>query len=155
MTWERAAGISVISDFIQETNAQALLALWEPHMLWLAANRDLLPEGCKLLMSSKETLQAIQSKHDQLPVARRSGFSILPTWELFQKSDVCRIDPAAYPVCVRPSAQQEVEPQFKVEVLHSPSKLKAFLEGSDLGTGAFTRSTFPASAYSCGSRSAK
>ena len=97
------AGILVISDFIQETNAQALLPLWEPHMLWLAANRDLLPEECKLLMSSKETLLAIQSKHDQLPIARRSGFSILPTWELFQKSDVCRIDPAAYPVCLRPS----------------------------------------------------
>ena len=129
------AGILVISDFIQETNAQALLPLWEPHMLWLADNRDLLPEGCKLLMSSKETLQAIRSKHDQLPIARRSGFSTLPTWELFQKSDVCRIDPAAYPVCVRPSRQQEVEPQFKVEVLHSPSKLKAFLEGSVWGPG--------------------
>jgi hypothetical protein len=129
------AGISVISDFIQETKAQALLPLWEPHMLWLAANRDSLPEECKLLMSSKETLQAIQSKHDQLPVARRSGFSILPTWELFQKSDVCRIDSAAYPVCLRPSAPQEVEPQFRVEVLQSPSKLKAFLEGRIWGPG--------------------
>jgi hypothetical protein len=127
------AGISVISDFIQETNAQALLALWEPHMLWLAANRDSLPEQCKLLTSSKETLQAIQSKHDQLPIARRSGFSILPTWELFQKSDVCSIDPAAYPVCLRPSAPPEVDPQFKVEVLQSPSKLKVFLDGRTWG----------------------
>jgi predicted ATP-grasp superfamily ATP-dependent carboligase len=129
------AGISVISDFVQETNAQALLALWEPHMLWLAANRESLPEECKLLMSSEETLQAIRSKHDQLPVARRSGFSILPTWELFQKSDVNSIDPAAYPVCLRPSTPPEVEPQFKVEVLQSPSKLKAFLEGRAWGPG--------------------
>ncbi len=129
------AGISVISDFVQETNAQALLALWEPHMSWLVANRNSLPEECKLLMSSEETLRAIQSKHDQLPVARRSGFSILPTWELFQKSDVCRIDPAEYPVCLRPSAPQEVEPQFKVEVLQSPSTLKAFLEGRIWGPG--------------------
>ena len=130
-----AMGISVMRDFIQETNAQALLSLWEPHMSWLAANRDSLPEECKLLMSSKETLQALQSKHDQLPVARRSGFSILPTWELFQKSDVCRIDPAAYPVCLRPSAPQEVGPQFKVELLQSPSKLKDFLEGRMWGPG--------------------
>lgn len=129
------AGIAVISDFIQQTNAQALLSLWDPHMLWLAANRESLPQGCKLLMSSKETLQAIQSKHHQLPVARRCGFSVLPTWELFQKSDVCRIDPAGYPVCLRPSAPQEVRPQFKVEVLQSPSELKAFLEGRTWGPG--------------------
>ncbi len=129
------AGISVVSGFIQETNAQALLAFWEPHMRWLAANRDSLPEECKLLMSSKETLLDIQSKHDQLPVARRSGFSILPTWELFQKSDVSLIDPAAYPVCLRPSVPQEVAPQFKIELLQSPSKLKAFLEGRAWGPG--------------------
>ena len=129
------AGISVISDFIQETNPQALLAFWEPHMRWLAANRDSLPVECKLLMSSKETLLDIQSKHDQLPVAQRSGFSILPTWELFQESDVCRIDPAVYPVCLRPSVPQEVAPQFKIELLHSPSKLKAFLEGRVWGPG--------------------
>jgi hypothetical protein len=125
----------MLSDLIQETNAQALLALWEPHMLWLAANRDSLPEGCKLLMSSKETLQAIRSKHDQLAVARRSGFNVLPTWELFEKSDVYGIDPAAYPVCLRPSAPQEVEPQFKVQLLQSPSKLKVFLEGRTWGPG--------------------
>ena len=129
------AGILVVSNFLQETNAQALLPLWEPHMLWLAANRNSLPEECKLLMASKETLLAIQSKHDQLPVARRSGFSILPTWELFRKSDVYRIDPAAYPVCVRPSAPQEVGPQFKVEVLQTPSKLKGFLDGRIWGPG--------------------
>ena len=129
------AGILVISNFLQETNAQALLPLWEPHMLWLAANRNSLPAECKLLMASKETLLAIQSKYDQLPVARRSGFSILPTWELFRKSDVYRIDPAAYPVCLRPSEPEEVGPQFKVEVLQSPSKLKAFLDDRIWGPG--------------------
>lgn len=130
-----SAGISVINDFIQETNAQALLPLWEPHMLWLAVNQDLLPAECKFLMSGKETLLDIQSKHDQLPIARRSGFNTLPTWELFQKSDVCGIDPAAYPVCLRPSAPHEVQPQFKIELLQSPSKLKAFLEGRIWGPG--------------------
>ena len=129
------AGISVLNDFIRRTKAQALLAFWEPHMLWLAANRDLLHQGCKLLMSSKETLQAIQSKHDQVSIARRSGFSVLPTWELFQKSDVCRIDPAAYPVCLRPSVPQEVTPPFKAEVLQSSSTLESFLEGRVWGPG--------------------
>ena len=104
-------------------------------MLWLAVNQDLLPAECKFLMSGKETLLDIQSKHDQLPIARRSGFNTLPTWELFQKSDVCGIDPAAYPVCLRPSAPHEVQPQFKIELLQSPSKLKAFLEGRIWGPG--------------------
>ncbi len=127
------AGISVVNDFIQRTKAQALLAFWEPHMIWLAANRDFLQQSCELLMSSKESLQAIQSKHDQLSIAQHSGFSVLPTWELFQKSDVCRIDPAAYPVCIRPSVPQEVRPAFKAEVLQSPSTLKSFLEGRSWG----------------------
>ena len=129
------AGISVLNDFIRRTKAQALLAFWEPHMLWLAANRDLLHHRCKLLMSSKEALQAIKSKHDQMSIARHTGFSVLPTWELFQKSDVCRIDPAAYPVCLRPSAPQEVRPPFKAEVLQSPSMLESFLEGRTWGPG--------------------
>jgi predicted ATP-grasp superfamily ATP-dependent carboligase len=129
------AGISVLNDFIRRTKAQALLAFWEPHMLWLAANRDLLHHRCKLLMSSKEALQAIKSKHDQVSIARHTGFSVLPTWELFQKSDVCRIDPAAYPVCLRPSAPQEVRPPFKAEVLQTPSMLESFLEGRTWGPG--------------------
>jgi hypothetical protein len=129
------AGISVLNDFIRRTKAQALLAFWEPHMLWLAANRDLLDHRCKLLMSSKEALQAIKSKHDQVSIARHTGFSVLPTWELFQKSDVSRIDPAAYPVCLRPSEPQEVRPPFKAEVLQSPSMLESFLEGRTWGFG--------------------
>jgi hypothetical protein len=104
-------------------------------MLWLAANRDLLHHRCKLLMSSKEALQAIKSKDDQMSIARHTGFSVLPTWELFQKSDVCRIDPAAYPVCLRPSVPQEVRPPFKAEVLQSPSMLESFLEGRTWGPG--------------------
>ena len=57
----------------------------------------------------KESFKLFDRNDGQLSIARRSGFSTLPTWELFQKSDVCRIDPAAYPVCVRPSRRQEVE----------------------------------------------
>jgi predicted ATP-grasp superfamily ATP-dependent carboligase len=127
------AGISALNNFIQQTNAQALLAFWDPQMLWLAANQDSLPPGCKLLMSSKDALGAVQSKDDQLQVAQRCGFSVLPTWELSQVDDVCRIDHAAYPVCLRPSAPQGVTPTFKVEVLQSPSELKAFLAGRTWG----------------------
>ena len=118
---------------LQQTNAQALLAFWDPQILWVAANQDSLPPGCKLLMSSKDALGAVQSKHDQLQVAQRCGFSVLPTWELSRHDDVSRIDHAAYPVCLRPSAPQGVKPTFKAEVLQSPSELKAFLAGRTWG----------------------
>jgi hypothetical protein len=121
------AGIAIISDFIQRTNAEGLLAFWDPEMLWLAANQDSLPRGCRLLMSSKEALQGVQSKQDQLQVAERCGFSVLPTWQLSRQEDVSGIDPAAYPVCLRPSAPSGVKPTFKVEVLRTPSELNAFL----------------------------
>ncbi len=121
------AGIAILCEFIQRTNAEALLAFWDPEMLWLAANEDSLPRGCKLLMSSKEALQGVQSKHDQLQLAERCGFSVLPTWQLSRQEDASGIDPAAYPVCLRPSAPSGVKPTFKVEVLQSPSELNAFL----------------------------
>ncbi len=121
------AGLVVISDFIQRTEAEALLPFWDPQMVWLAANQESLPWGCKLLMSSKNALLGVLWKHDQLPVARRSGFRVLPTWQLSRLEDAGSIDPAAYPVCVRPSAPQGVNPTFKVEVLKTPSELGAFL----------------------------
>jgi hypothetical protein len=136
------AGISRLNNFIQQTNAQALLPFWDPQILWLAANQDSLPSGCKLLMSSKEALGAVQSKHDQLQVAQRCGFSVLPTWELSQADDVCRIDQAAYPVCLRPSAPQGVTPTFRVAVLRSPSELKAFLAGRTWGPEPLLVQTF-------------
>jgi predicted ATP-grasp superfamily ATP-dependent carboligase len=122
------AGLAVIRDFIQQTNAQALLPFWDAQILWLAANQDALPLTCKLLTSSQEALQAVQSKRAQRHVAQRCGFSVLPTWELARRQDVARIDPAAYPVCLRPSLAAEVKPAFKVEVLRSLSALRAFLD---------------------------
>ncbi len=121
------AGLALISDFIRLTNAQALLPFWDPQMVWLGANEGSLPRGCKLLSSTEQALRGVLSKHDQLQVARDCGFSVLPTWELFRQEDVCGIDPAAYPVCLRPSAPQGVNPTFKVEVLKTPSELNAFL----------------------------
>ena len=146
------AGIAIICEFIQQTNAEALLAFWDPEMLWLAANEDALPRGCRLLMSSQEALQGVQSKHDQLQVAERCGFSVLPTWQLFRQEDASGIDPAAYPVCLRPSAPSGVKPTFKVEVLQSPSELNAFLGLQDLGAGASPGSAFPAASHRRDSR---
>ncbi len=127
------AGVAAIGDFLQRTKAQALLPFWDPEMLWLAANEDSLPSGCKLLSSSGLALQRVLAKHDQLHIARRCGFKILPTWELSRHEDVSGIDPGAYPVCLRPSAPQSVKPGFKVEALQSPSALNAFLAARTWG----------------------
>lgn len=127
------AGLAFICDFLERTKAQALLPFWDPDMLWLAEHEHSLPAGCKLLCSSKQALERVLAKHDQLDVARRSGFDILPTWELLRVEDVSAIDPAAFPVCVRPSVPVSVHPGFKVEVLSSPSELQDFLAGRTWG----------------------
>jgi hypothetical protein len=127
------AGISVINDFIRKTSAQALLSVWDSQMVWLAANLDLLPPSCKLLASKQQALQAVQAKHDQLQIAQRCGFTVLPTWKLSRLGDVSLIDPSKYPVCLRPSSPHGVNPPFKAEVLRSPSELKAFLHGVKWG----------------------
>jgi hypothetical protein len=122
-----SAGLGVINDFIRRTGAQALLPFWDPQMLWLAANQGSLPRGCKLLSSSQQALEMVLSKDDQLRVAEHCGFNLLPTWKLSRQDDVDTLDPAAYPVCLRPSVPDEVKPTFKVEVMRSPAELQAFL----------------------------
>jgi predicted ATP-grasp superfamily ATP-dependent carboligase len=122
-----SSGLAVINDFIRRTGAQALLPFWDTQMLWLAANEGSLPRGCKLLSSSRQALEMLLSKDDQLLVAERCGFNLLPTWKLSQQEDVGTLDPAVYPVCLRPSVPLEVNPTFKVGVMRSPAELRAFL----------------------------
>jgi hypothetical protein len=122
-----SAGLALICDFLEHTNAQALLPLWDTQMEWLAENEQQLPPGCKLLCSSKSALDRIRAKHDQLEIAARSGFSILPTWKLSSVADASAIDPAAFPICVRPSVSSNAHPRFKAEVFHSLADLESFL----------------------------
>ena len=130
-----SAGLAAIKDFIRRTNAQALLPFWDPQMLWLAANKSSLPEGCKLLSSSQQALQMVMSKDNQLRIAQHCGFNLLPTWKLSLQEDVDLVDPGAYPVCLRPSAPDQVKPTFKVEVMQSPAELRAFLALRTWGPG--------------------
>ncbi len=129
------AGLAVIIDFVRRTGAQALLPFWDTQMVWLAAHETSLPQGCKLLSSSQQALEVLLSKDDQLRVAERCGFNLLPTWKLSQQQDVGMLDPAAYPVCLRPSIPLEVNPTFKVEVMRSPAELHAFLATRTWGPG--------------------
>jgi hypothetical protein len=127
------AGLTCLSQFLEHTKADALLPFWDPEMVWLAEHQDLLPAGCKLLCSSKPALLRSQSKDDQLEMARRSGFEVLPTWKLHSQEDIAGVDLGAFPVCLRPSAAPEIEPPFKVEVLQSLSELQSFLAGRTWG----------------------
>jgi hypothetical protein len=127
------AGFTRVCEFLERTRAQALLPFWDPQMEWLAENQHLLPAGCRLLCSAKPTLKRIQAKHDQIEIARRSGFEILPTWELESIQDIAAIDPTAFPVCLRPSVPMNVQPRFKVEVLPSAAELRAFLANRTWG----------------------
>jgi len=77
----------------------------------------------------------VLSKHDQLRIAERCGFTLLPTWELSSPEDVGKIDLSAYPVCLRPSAPDEVRPTFKVEVLRSAEGLRDFVALRTWGPG--------------------
>ena len=126
-------GLAVITDFLEKTGAQALLAFWDPQIAWLASGKHSLPGFCRLIASSAESLQAVRSKREQLQIAQRAAFNVLPTWQLFNHRQMDSIDPAAYPVCVRPSDPETVAPTFKAVVLRSPSELGAFLCGRTWG----------------------
>ncbi len=98
-------------------------------MLWLAEQRHRFEPEVRLLAATDACLRRLQSKKDQIELARRAGFQVLPTWFLLSPTDSATIPLDQYPVCLRPAIPSEVAPTFKARVLYSPDALRAALQG--------------------------
>lgn len=124
-------GIRLIRNYVSAMGAQAVVTVDDMRLLWLAQNRSAFEPGCQLLMPSAETLQFVSSKRNQIELATRVGFDVLPTIYLSVPSD-CRDIPAErYPLVVRPDRKRGPVTPFKVRLVSCPTELEALAQASN------------------------
>ena len=119
--------LKTLASYCNKVSAQALIAVSEIDLLWLASNRGVFEPQVRLLAASEESLQRLQSKEEQIELARQAGFDVLQTWILKSVNDYRIVPQDQYPICVRPSNPADVSPTFKARVLHSSEELRTLL----------------------------
>ena len=122
------AGLQAILDYAQEVGAGALTTLAESNAHWLAAARARFEPAIRLLVPPIECLERLASKARQMELARAAGFEILPTWQVRGQTDIDAIEPARYPLALRPEAAGAVEHSFRIEIARSAAELASVLE---------------------------
>jgi hypothetical protein len=95
-------GIRLVRNYVSPVRAQAVVIMNDMRLLWLAQNRSTFEPVCQLLMPSAETLQFVSSKRNQIELATRVGFDVLPTAYVSSPSDCRSIPFEHYPMVVRP-----------------------------------------------------
>src|SRR5712692_9467326 len=123
----RPEGISAIRDYVAQVKAEALIALSENHILWLSRERMAFDGLAKVLLPPYETLDRLRSKLTQATLARQVGLDVLPTHVLRVPEDAAQVPIEHFPLCLRPTGDDAVEPMFKVEVINSPQELQSRL----------------------------
>ncbi len=122
-------GLKRSVDFMQDFGTDILLTINEEFCCLLDQNRNLLPEGVRLMFSGSSATRAILSKGRQIEAAKRVGMSLLPTWEVMDASfDVTKMGDVVFPLCLRPAEPGGVQPPFKVEIVDSFKGLEAFIK---------------------------
>lgn len=96
--------------------------------LWNAADRW--PDRVRLLLNSAATMNMLESKIEQIDLAQRAGFDVLPTTVLSAPASNLSAD---FPLVLRPD-RASLDASFKAEFISSKDALERFLAGR--GTGA-------------------
>lgn len=122
-------GIDAVLAYASEVGADAVTTLSDNHCLWLARSADRFKGICKLMLPSAHCLESVESKLHQIAAARDAGLSVLPTYIIRGAGDAANIESGHYPICLRPSTGNSVEPAFKVRVIQSPKELADFIGG--------------------------
>ena len=122
-------GLETIVRFLADFNASGLTCIDENISRWLNDQRSRLPAGTSLWLPPSDMLSRVLDKAAQIEAARRVGLDVLPTY-LFSGGDFTEDIPADhFPLCLRPSAPDAVNPFFKVENADSVAGLRKFLSG--------------------------
>lgn len=123
----KTEGIEAILRYASEVRADALATISEAHSLWLARNRAHFENVCTLMAPAAECLERLASKSQQIRLAQEAGLTTLPTYFLRQASEARAIASGHYPVCLRPSSPDCVDPAFKVLTMATAGDLERYL----------------------------
>jgi hypothetical protein len=128
--FETPEGIASVHEYVRSVEADALFTFWDRDLIWLGENRSVFEPTCKVMVPPPESLRLLVSKQNQIDLALRVGFDVLPTWYLWAPEDYQKIPQCHYPVVVRPDNNIDaVEPTFKVIFAGGPESLRSFLQG--------------------------
>ncbi len=121
-------GIKIIRQYTASINAHGLVSEKNDRLVWLARNRSVFEPLCRLLMPPFEVLRWTGSKSNQIELAVKVGFEVLPSTYLLKTSDCLGVPADRYPVVLRPDRRAGGVPAFKVKVARSPTELRAIVE---------------------------
>lgn len=130
-----AEGLESIHKFTTSIKADALAALNNQLMVWLAQNRSLFEPACKLMMPSVAALEWENFKCGQIELAKLVGFEVLPSYYLWKTSDCLSVPTDCYPLVLRPDRKQGNTKPFKVNTVFSPLELRTLLTLWDADCG--------------------
>lgn len=128
-------GIRLIRSYAHAAKARALLATDEMVLLWLAHNRSAFEPDVKLLMPTADVLGPMRSKRNQIAVANRVGFDVLPTFYVHGARDRDLVPSTAYPVVARPDQKTGPGSPFKVRLLTHRAELESLANAWDASCG--------------------
>lgn len=121
------AGIARLSGFLADHGASGITALGYDLIEFLWMIRDRLPKGIGMWVADRAVLELLQSKDQQIALARDIGLWVAPTWHLMP-NDLGAVPGDAYPLVLRPDDPRAVSPEFKVELVESREALATFVE---------------------------
>ena len=121
------AGLARIAAFARSVDADAIATIDEFSLLWLARNRHIFEPRCRLLASPAASIERLLEKSEQTTLARQAGFQLLESWLLHTPADAGLIRAAAFPICLRPTYINSVDPPFKARRINSPQQLRDFV----------------------------
>jgi hypothetical protein len=130
LRWEEintAAGMERIISFAQSVQADAIGSDDEFMLYWLASQRHRFEPRCAVMASSAAAIARLMQKSEQAQLAREAGFPVLPSWLLASRPEENTVPANAFPLCLRPTHMNSVQPPFKAHRVDSPGELHAFL----------------------------
>ena len=117
-------GIKLINDFLIRFCATGITCISETVACWINDNRRVLPPEVAVWLPPNRTIKDLTSKLNQIEVARKVGFKVLPTYLINENPETSNCIPKNhFPLCLRPDDPATMAPVFKVHLVHSQLEL--------------------------------
>jgi len=121
-------GIWIIGSFLKKISASGIICVTEKIACWLNDNRQALPPEVGVWLPKNKTINDLLSKQNQIEIARKVGFGVLPTYLVGREINVANDIPYKhFPLCLRPSRPESTIPTFKVRLVYSRDELNKFI----------------------------
>ena len=122
------AGIAIVANFLKTFQADGITCITEKIACWLQDNKYKFPERVSLWVPPKDVILNVLSKGRQIQAAQEANLTVLPTYVIESSNfNPSSIQSSHYPLCLRPSGDGMIKPDFKVKLLASPHALRSFL----------------------------